>query len=131
MAHDARHMTRGAWPGRLGCVEATACTEGVLWSGREQWRDRGGGVRDGADAGAEHDLMDAQGGKDDLFVSVESYTPPNQLVFSVSTPCFLAAGVKQQQVSASAPDASPVTRKDPRLALMAPVGSAYRGNPFG
>ncbi|MGW5116881.1 hypothetical protein ACWEQ8_15850 [Streptomyces noursei] len=76
-------------------------------------------------------LMDAKGGEGGLFVSVESYTPPNQLVFSVNTPCFLPAGVKQQQVSAPASDASPVTRKDARLALMAPVSSAYRGNPFG
>ncbi|GAA2673955.1 hypothetical protein [Streptomyces lunalinharesii] len=76
-------------------------------------------------------LMDAKGGKDNLFVSVESYTPPNQLVFSVNTPCFLPPGVKQQQVSAPAPDANPVMSKDPRLALMAPVGPEHRGNPFG
>ncbi|RSO29975.1 hypothetical protein DMH15_26465 [Streptomyces sp. WAC 06725] len=77
-------------------------------------------------------LLDADGGKDDLSVSVESYMPPTQLVFSVSTPCFLPPGTKQEQISAPAPDAVPVTPKDPRLALMAPTRSAHTGNnPFG
>ncbi|MER7149412.1 hypothetical protein [Streptomyces lydicus] len=34
-------------------------------------------------------LMDAKGGRDNLFVSVESYMPATDLVFSVNTPCFL------------------------------------------
>ncbi|MEU7636375.1 hypothetical protein AB0C11_09785 [Streptomyces sp. NPDC039016] len=76
-------------------------------------------------------LMDAKGGKDNLFVSVESYLPPTLLVFSVTTPCFLPPGTKQEQVSAPAPDAIPVTPKDPRLALMGPTGPAYADNPFG
>ncbi|GAU70943.1 hypothetical protein SSP35_24_00480 [Streptomyces sp. NBRC 110611] len=76
-------------------------------------------------------LMDAKGGKDNLVVSVESYMPPDQLVFSVNTPCFLPPGVKQQQVSAPATDTAPVTPKDPRLALMAPTGPASPENPFG
>ncbi len=77
-------------------------------------------------------LMDADGGKDGLSVSVESYMPPTQLVFSVSTPCFLPPGTKQEQISAPAPDAAPVLPKDPRLALMAPTRPTNRGNnPFG
>ncbi|AJC55629.1 hypothetical protein [Streptomyces sp. 769] len=73
-------------------------------------------------------LMDA---KDSLFVSVQSYMPPTQLVFSVTTPCFLPPGTKQEQISAPAPDAGPVTPKDPRLALMAPTAPSYPDNPFG
>ncbi|MFE7311792.1 hypothetical protein ACFU7T_01560 [Streptomyces sp. NPDC057555] len=76
-------------------------------------------------------LMDAKGGKDNLFVSVESYMPPDQLVFSVNTPCFLPPGVKQEQVSAPAPESVPVTPKAPRLALMAPTGPAHPESPFG
>ncbi|WP_411138047.1 hypothetical protein [Streptomyces sp. C10] len=74
-------------------------------------------------------LMDAKGGKDNLFVSVESYMPPNQLVFSVNTPCFLPPGVKQQQVSAPAPNTTPIA---PVLPAKAPA-SAHRfaDNPFG
>lgn len=34
-------------------------------------------------------LMDAKGGSDNLFVSVETYGRGNALVFSVETPCFL------------------------------------------
>ncbi|MCK7623284.1 hypothetical protein MUU72_09275 [Streptomyces sp. RS10V-4] len=76
-------------------------------------------------------LMDAKGGSDNFFVSVESYLPPTDLVFSVRTPCFLPPGVKQQQLSAPAPDAAPGAPEDPRLALMAPVRSVPAGNPFG
>ncbi|SHN01293.1 hypothetical protein [Streptomyces yunnanensis] len=78
-------------------------------------------------------LMDAKGGSDNLFISVDSYgrRNSNALVFSVETPCFLPPGVKQEQVSAPAPDADPVTPKDPRLALMAPTGPLRPDNPFG
>ncbi|MFG2224801.1 hypothetical protein [Streptomyces sp. NPDC048644] len=76
-------------------------------------------------------LMDAKGGKDNLSVSVESYLPPTQLVFSVTTPCFLPPGTKQQQVSAPAPGAVPVAPVDPRLALMEPTGAALPPTPFG
>ncbi|MFJ5677698.1 hypothetical protein [Streptomyces sp. NPDC093097] len=76
-------------------------------------------------------LMDAKGGSDNFFVSVESYLPPTDLVFSVNTPCFLPPGVKQEQVSAPAPESVPVTPKDPRLALMAPTGPAHPDSPFG
>ncbi|MFG2093040.1 hypothetical protein [Streptomyces sp. NPDC048612] len=45
-------------------------------------------------------LMDAKGGSNNFFVSVETYGSGNALVFSVNTPCFLPPGVKQEQVSA-------------------------------
>lgn len=76
-------------------------------------------------------LMDAKGGEDNLFVSVESYMPPTQLVFSVTTPCFLPPGTKQEQVSAPAPDAIAVTPKETRRATVEPTGAAYPDNPFG
>ncbi|MFH8404883.1 hypothetical protein ACH4FX_08905 [Streptomyces sp. NPDC018019] len=53
-------------------------------------------------------LMDAEGGVDGFSVSVESYRPATELVFSVTTPCFLPPGVKQEQVSAPVPDVAPV-----------------------
>ena len=74
-------------------------------------------------------LMDAEGGKDDLSVSVESYMPPNQLVFSVNTPCFLPPGVKQQQVSAPAPSTTPVAPVPP--AEEQASADRFVGNPFG
>lgn len=72
-------------------------------------------------------LMDAKGGRDNLFVSVESYMPATDLVFSVNTPCFLPPGVKQEQVSAPAPNTIPVAPMDE------PAVSANRfpANPFG
>ncbi|MFI7102887.1 hypothetical protein ACIBK8_26435 [Streptomyces sp. NPDC050161] len=76
-------------------------------------------------------LMDAKGGGDKFFVSVETYGRGNALVFSVETPCFLPPGTKQQQVSALAPDAVPVAPVDPRLALMEPTGAALPPTPFG
>ncbi|MFB7635410.1 hypothetical protein ACFC0M_31280 [Streptomyces sp. NPDC056149] len=76
-------------------------------------------------------LMDARGGSDNFFISVDSYGRRDALVFSVNTPCFLPPGVKQEQVSAPVPDAGPVTPKDPRLALMSPTGFESPDNPFG
>ncbi|MFI1199852.1 hypothetical protein ACH4VR_10395 [Streptomyces sp. NPDC020883] len=76
-------------------------------------------------------LMDARGGSDNLFISIDSYGRRDALVFSVETPCFLPPGVKQEQISAPAPDAGPVAPKDPRLALMAPAGPSHPDNPFG
>ncbi|MFD8546299.1 hypothetical protein [Streptomyces sp. NPDC059649] len=74
-------------------------------------------------------LLDAKGGHDNLFVSVESYMPATELVFSVTTPCFLPPGVKQQQVSAPAPNITPTT---PALAAEpAAVTSRFPDNPFG
>ncbi|MFG2402142.1 hypothetical protein [Streptomyces lydicus] len=74
-------------------------------------------------------LMDAKGGRDDLFVSVESYMPATELVFSISTPCFLPPGVKQQQVSAPAPNATPTV---PVLAAEATAPEIrFPANPFG
>ncbi|MFG2097209.1 hypothetical protein [Streptomyces sp. NPDC048612] len=74
-------------------------------------------------------LMDAKGGKDNFFVSVESYVPATDLVFSVNTPCFLPPGVKQEQVSAPAPTTTPVAP----LPVGEPAVSANRfpDNPFG
>lgn len=76
-------------------------------------------------------LMDAEGGKDNVSVTVQSSDPPTRVTFIVTTRCYLPAGTKQEQVSAPAPDAIPVTPKDPRLALMGPTGPAYPNNPFG
>ena len=74
-------------------------------------------------------LMDAKGGRDNLFVSVESYVPATDLVFSVNTPCFLPPGVKQEQISAPAPNATPVAP----VLVGEPAVSANRfpDNPFG
>ncbi|MFB6439905.1 hypothetical protein ACFCVY_24495 [Streptomyces sp. NPDC056411] len=74
-------------------------------------------------------LMDAKGGSDNLFVSVESYVPDTDLVFSVNTPCFLPPGVKQEQVSAPAPMPTPVAT----VPAKQQAGSAPRfpDNPFG
>ncbi|MFG2291186.1 hypothetical protein ACGFOU_34560 [Streptomyces sp. NPDC048595] len=74
-------------------------------------------------------LMDAKGGHDNLFISVESYMPATELVFSISTPCFLPPGVKQQQLSAPAPKTTPTA---PALVAKAtaPV-RRFPDNPFG
>lgn len=74
-------------------------------------------------------LMDAKGGRDNLFVSVESYMPATDLVFSVDTPCYLPPGVKQEQVSAPAPNSTPVA---PILMHEPPVSAnRFPSNPFG
>ncbi|MEU9125732.1 hypothetical protein AB0C96_38950 [Streptomyces sp. NPDC048506] len=74
-------------------------------------------------------LMDAKGGHDNLFVSVESYQPPTELVFSVNTPCFLPPGVKQEQVSAPVPQTTPT---EPQLAAAPNVSTRrFAENPFG
>ncbi|MET9292518.1 hypothetical protein [Streptomyces sp. NPDC003077] len=74
-------------------------------------------------------LLDAKGGKDNLFVSVESYMPSDQLTFSVDTPCFLPPGTKQEQVSAPAPTTVP---KAPVSAANSFVPTTrFPDNPFG
>ncbi|MFJ5804053.1 hypothetical protein [Streptomyces decoyicus] len=74
-------------------------------------------------------LMDAKGGSDSLFVSVETYGRGNALVFSVETPCFLPPGVKQEQISAPAPNATLVA---PTLAGELTVSAnRFPDNPFG
>ncbi|MFH8555978.1 MULTISPECIES: hypothetical protein [Streptomyces] len=75
--------------------------------------------------------MGDRGGKDNLFVTMQSYMPPTQLAFSVNTPCFLPPGTKQEQVSAPAPDAIAVVPEDPRRAPAEPTGAAYPDSPFG
>ncbi|MFE7660370.1 hypothetical protein [Streptomyces celluloflavus] len=76
-------------------------------------------------------LMDAKGGSDNFFISVDTYGRDNALVFSVTTPCFLPPGTKQEQVSAPAPDAIAVVPEDPRRAPVKPTGHAYPDSPFG
>lgn len=77
-------------------------------------------------------LMDARGGSDNFFVSVDTYGRGNALVFSVNTPCFLPPGVKQEQVSAPAPKATPIAPAAPASAAgpMAPT-TRFPDNPFG
>ncbi|MFF4601159.1 hypothetical protein ACFY12_00165 [Streptomyces sp. NPDC001339] len=74
-------------------------------------------------------LMDAKGGSDNFFISVDSYGRGNALVFSVSTPCFLPPGVKQQQVSAPSPNTTPTA---PAFASEpSAFTSRFPDNPFG
>ncbi|MEU9122400.1 hypothetical protein AB0C96_21495 [Streptomyces sp. NPDC048506] len=79
-------------------------------------------------------LMDAKGGSDNFFVSVETFGRGNALVFSVETPCFLPPGVKQEQVSAPVPaqKSNPIAPAAPSLAA-GPITSTTRfpDNPFG
>ncbi|OKI04740.1 hypothetical protein A6A06_08370 [Streptomyces sp. CB02923] len=75
-------------------------------------------------------LMDARGGADGLFVSVESYLPPTDLVFSVKTPCFLPPGTPQEQLSAPAPASAPAAVPT-ASALAAGAPGRFPGNPFG
>lgn len=77
-------------------------------------------------------LMDAKGGSDDFFISVDSYGQGNALVFSVNTPCLLPPGVKQEQVSAPAPKATPIAPVASELATV-PMASttSFPDNAFG
>ncbi|GCD45907.1 hypothetical protein [Streptomyces paromomycinus] len=78
-------------------------------------------------------LLDAKGGRDRLFISVQSYVPPDQLTFSVTTPCFLPPGVKQEQVSAPAPATASAAVPTTSVLAAGPGGSPNRfpDNPFG
>lgn len=70
-------------------------------------------------------LMYAKGGQDNFFVSVVSGIPPNSLIFSVSSPCFLPPGRKQDQVSAPAPRPHRID------VATAPADERLRDSPFG
>ncbi|MDG4861752.1 hypothetical protein P8605_26795 [Streptomyces sp. T-3] len=84
-----------------------------------------------------HILLYAKGGDSGFFVSVDAQKPPyDEMAVSVTTPCFLPPGARQEQVSAPgpqrdyAPVAAPVSSPAPDQDQPAPQRPARAGD-FG